>query len=94
MSLEMAHKVIVPPKKNYVPQFLKQRDINSYYGPNYGSSLVPLLNHIGKIYITRKDALLMLIITLIISAAATTEAGMAALYCKSGRLFGITCDYF
>jgi hypothetical protein len=31
MSLEMAHKVIVPPKKNYIPQFLKQRDINSYY---------------------------------------------------------------
>ncbi len=30
MSLEMAHKVIVPQKKNYVPQFLKQRDINSY----------------------------------------------------------------
>jgi hypothetical protein len=29
-SLEMAHKVIVPPKKNYIPQFLKQRDINSY----------------------------------------------------------------
>jgi hypothetical protein len=29
MSLEMAHKVIVPPKKNYIPQFLKQRDINS-----------------------------------------------------------------
>ncbi len=27
----MAHKVIVPPKKNYIPQFLKQRDINSYY---------------------------------------------------------------
>ncbi len=27
----MAHKVIVPQKKNYVPQFLKQRDINSYY---------------------------------------------------------------
>ncbi len=27
MSLEMAHKVIVPPKKNYIPQFLKQRDI-------------------------------------------------------------------
>ncbi len=26
----MAHKVIVPPKKNYIPQFLKQRDINSY----------------------------------------------------------------
>ncbi len=31
MSLEMAHKVIVPPKKNYIPQFLKQRDINRYY---------------------------------------------------------------
>ena len=30
MSLEMAHKVIVPQKKNYVPQFLKQRYINSY----------------------------------------------------------------
>jgi hypothetical protein len=30
---EMAHKVIVPTKKIYVPQFLKQRDIkdiNSY----------------------------------------------------------------
>jgi hypothetical protein len=33
MSLEMAHKVIVPPKKNYIPQFLKQRDINSYKEP-------------------------------------------------------------
>jgi hypothetical protein len=32
MSLEMAHKVILPPKKNYIPQFLKQRDINSYKG--------------------------------------------------------------
>jgi hypothetical protein len=31
----MAHKVIVPQKKNYVPQFLKQRDINSYYEPVY-----------------------------------------------------------
>jgi hypothetical protein len=30
MSREMAHKVIVP-QKNYVPQFLKQRDINSFY---------------------------------------------------------------
>ncbi len=30
MSLEKAQKVIVPQKKNYVPQFLKQRDINSY----------------------------------------------------------------
>jgi len=32
MSLEMAHKVILPPQKNYIPQFLKQRDINSYFG--------------------------------------------------------------
>jgi hypothetical protein len=23
--------VILPPKKNYISQFLKQRDINSYY---------------------------------------------------------------
>ncbi len=29
----MAHKVILPPKKNYIPQFLKQRDINSYILP-------------------------------------------------------------
>ncbi len=35
MSLEMAHKVIVPPK-NYVPQFLKQRDINSYKHMTFG----------------------------------------------------------
>jgi hypothetical protein len=34
MSLEMAHKVILPPKKNYIPQFLKQRDINSYSVPS------------------------------------------------------------
>ncbi len=33
MSREMAHKVILPPKKNYIPQFLKQRDINSYIVP-------------------------------------------------------------
>jgi hypothetical protein len=31
MSLETAQKVIVLQKKNYVPHFLKQRDINSYY---------------------------------------------------------------
>ncbi len=30
MSLEMAHKVIVPPKKNYVPKFLKQLDIGNF----------------------------------------------------------------
>jgi hypothetical protein len=35
MSLKMAHKVILPPKKNYIPQFLKQRDINSYYPSRY-----------------------------------------------------------
>ena len=29
----MAYKVIVPQKKNYVPQFLKQQYINSYYVP-------------------------------------------------------------
>ncbi len=33
MSLEIAYKVIVPQKKNYVPQFLKQRYINSYSLP-------------------------------------------------------------
>jgi hypothetical protein len=31
MSLETAQKIIVPQKKNYVPHFLKQRDINSYF---------------------------------------------------------------
>ena len=31
MSLEMAKKVTVPQKKNFVPQFLKQQDINSYF---------------------------------------------------------------
>jgi hypothetical protein len=30
MSLEMAHKVIVPPKKNYIQKFLKQRDIGNF----------------------------------------------------------------
>jgi hypothetical protein len=39
MSLEMAHKVIVPPKKNYIPQFLKQQDINSYYTLLYSTLL-------------------------------------------------------
>jgi hypothetical protein len=36
MSLEMAHKVILPPQKNYIPQFLKQRDINSYKNSDTG----------------------------------------------------------
>ena len=30
MSREMAHKVILPPQKNYIPQFLKQRDIGIF----------------------------------------------------------------
>jgi hypothetical protein len=30
MSRERAHKVIVPPKKNYVPKFLKQWDIGNF----------------------------------------------------------------
>ena len=30
MSREMAHKVIVPPKKIYVPKFLKKRDIGNF----------------------------------------------------------------
>ncbi len=34
----MAHKVILPPKKNYIPQFLKQRDINSYYSIKQGDN--------------------------------------------------------
>ena len=33
MSREMAHKMIVPPKKNYVPKFLKQRDIGNFMYP-------------------------------------------------------------
>jgi hypothetical protein len=39
MSLEMAHKVILPPQKNYIPQFLKQRDINSYNVPHTVSTV-------------------------------------------------------
>ncbi len=30
MSRKMAQKVIVPKKKNYVPKFLKQRDIGNF----------------------------------------------------------------
>ena len=30
MSREMAHKVILPPKKNYIKKFLKQRDIGIF----------------------------------------------------------------
>ena len=42
MSLETAQKVIVPQKKNYVPQFLKQQDINSYYLPE--TNIISLRN--------------------------------------------------
>ena len=38
----MAHKVILPPQKNYIPQFLKQRDINSYYLPE--TNIISLRN--------------------------------------------------
>ena len=30
MSREMAHKVILPPQKNYIKKFLKQRDIGIF----------------------------------------------------------------
>jgi hypothetical protein len=45
MSLEMAQKVIVPQKKNYVPQFLKQRDINSYFVPQFPAFLTALIGN-------------------------------------------------
>jgi hypothetical protein len=51
MSLEMAHKVILPPKKNYIPQFLKQRDINSYYWSAVGSFFLATRNSTKKAYI-------------------------------------------
>ncbi len=44
-----AHKVIVPPKKNYVPKFLKQRDIGNFM---YQSAVVycccVLLSVVGR----------------------------------------------
>jgi hypothetical protein len=41
MSLEMAHQVIVPQKKNYVPKFLKQRDIGNFMSfRNHGPSIM------------------------------------------------------
>jgi hypothetical protein len=45
MSLKMAHKVILPPKKNYIPQFLKQRDINSYYTV-YSEIIIPKMKNL------------------------------------------------
>jgi hypothetical protein len=55
MSLKMAHKVILPPQKNYIPQFLKQRDINSYSASSRVTFLLPATqagSHAGpKVYI-------------------------------------------
>ncbi len=41
MSGEMAQKVIVPKKKNYVPNFLKQQDIGNFMSfCNHGPSIL------------------------------------------------------
>ncbi len=45
----MAHKVNVP-QKNYVPQFLKQRDINSYYVQNCVKGGVSLAAELDKLW--------------------------------------------
>ena len=49
MSQEMAQKVIVPQKKNYVPKSLKQRDIGNFM---YQSAVVycccVLLSVVGR----------------------------------------------
>jgi hypothetical protein len=50
MSLEMAQKVIVPQKKNYVPQFLKQRDINSYCNLPAQNNRVIKSTHSTQVY--------------------------------------------
>ncbi len=43
MSQEMAKKFIVPKKKNYVPKFLKQRDIGNFMSFfNHGPSILSL----------------------------------------------------
>jgi hypothetical protein len=56
MSREMAHKVIVPPKKNYVPKFLKQRDIGNFM---YQSAVVycccVLLSVVGSSWVRFPD---------------------------------------
>ncbi len=52
MSLEMAHKVIVPPKKNYIQKFLKQRDIGNFM---YQSAVVrPKKNYIPQ-FLKQRD---------------------------------------
>jgi hypothetical protein len=48
MSLETAQKVIVTQKKNYVPQFLKQRDINSYFVSMLGISIIVSFRIVGS----------------------------------------------
>ncbi len=56
----MAHKVIVPPKKNYIPQFLKQRDINSYktHGHvSYPETIPPVKKTLGGIMATSSKKL-------------------------------------
>ncbi|MFN9910620.1 MAG: hypothetical protein ACK56F_31675, partial [bacterium] len=41
MSRKMAQKVIVPKKENYVPKFLKQRDIGNFMSfCNHGPSIM------------------------------------------------------
>jgi hypothetical protein len=50
----MAHKVILPPKKNYFPQFLKQRDINSYIRPMSDLHLHALITEKQLFTITRE----------------------------------------
>jgi hypothetical protein len=50
MSLEMAHKVILPPKKNYIPQFLKQRDINSYFVESHSLQKVRVAKFLALLF--------------------------------------------
>ena len=49
MSREMAHKVIVPQKKNYVPKFLKQWYIGNFMYP----SAVVVCKRGGEVSLTR-----------------------------------------
>ena len=46
MSREMAQKVIVPKKENYVPKFLKQRDIGNFrsFFATMGPQLCPAVS--------------------------------------------------
>jgi hypothetical protein len=54
MSREMAQKVIVPKKENYVPKLLKQRDIGNFMSfCNHGPSIMSrsFLSLINKLII-------------------------------------------